>query len=399
MAGCGSNTTSNKPKPTGLKKRVLLSNQQGNAINLLDASKDTFTIKNMGASAPTKMVAAGGFTAVLQAGRSNITVVDNTAESATTSALFDDIAVDIAISSDGKVAWVAERNNGVVQSATTVDGVVNTALIHVPNARRLVMSPNGTKLLVFSDPLAQTAPNTHTFFVVDTASRAVQAITDTTFLDQPFTAVFGSSDTQAFILNCGAECGGVAASVASVNFSGAPVFAPATGPVTVPGATAGLLNGSTLYVAGTPATPPTGPGPTCPLSRCGELTPVNTGALTPGTSVPITDGLHEKMAFANGRLYVGASACTVDPGSAANTVRGCLSIFNTSTSGVTFPTESSFRQNFDVTGFQPISARNVIYVVQGGELDIFDTTTDAPSTSITPLDIVGKAFDVVQIDP
>ncbi len=63
------------------------------------------------------------------------------------------------------------------------------------------------------------------------------------------------------------------------------------------------------------------------------------------------------------------------------------------------PVESAFRQNLDVTGFQPISGRNIIYVVQGGELDIFDTGLDAPSPSITQIDIVGRAIDAIQIDP
>ena len=70
-----------------------------------------------------------------------------------------------------------------------------------------------------------------------------------------------------------------------------------------------------------------------------------------------------------------------------------------STSAAVFPTESSFRQNFDVTGLQPISGRNIIYVVQGAELDIFDTTTDTLAPGVTQIDVVGKAFDVVQIDP
>ena len=105
------------------------------------------------------------------------------------------------------------------------------------------------------------------------------------------------------------------------------------------------------------------------------------------------------MAFANNRVYVGALGCTVEPGTAANTVRGCLSIFNTSSSAAVFPTESSFRQDFDVTGLQPISGRNIIYVVQGSEIDIFDTSTDALASGVTQIDVVGKAFDVVQIDP
>jgi hypothetical protein len=287
------------------------------------------------------------------------------------------------------------RDFGFVQAVDTTSGVA-FQVIRISNARRLVMSPKGSKLLVFPDPQSQVPPNTHTFFVVDTTTGSFQTITDAVHLDQPFTAVFGASDTQAFVLNCGAECGGTAASVVSVDFTNAPVFAPAL-PIAVAGATVGLMNGTNLYVAGTSPTLPG--GLTCPISSCGELTVINTGTLTAGNPVAITDGTHEKMAFVNSRIYVGAHGCTVDPGTAANTVRGCLSIFNTGSSAVTFSTESSFRQNFDVTGLQPISGRNIIYVVQGGEIDFFDTTTDAVATGITPLDAVGKAFDAVLIDP
>jgi len=85
-----------------------------------------------------------------------------------------------------------------------------------------------------------------------------------------------------------------------------------------------------------------------------------------------------------------------------NTVTGCLSIANITNPAaptITVPTESSFRQDFDVTAIQPISNRSVAYVVQGGELDFFDLNTDAVSTTITRIDIVGKAVGVVQIDP
>ncbi|HEY2114195.1 MAG TPA: hypothetical protein VGJ51_03855 [Candidatus Angelobacter sp.] len=396
FAGCGSSTSSNQPKPTGLKKRVLLSNQAVSTVNLLDAQKDTFTAKNLGASSPTKLVTAGGITAAMDSAGSVITIIDNATETVTFGAPIGDQPFDIAISPDGKKAWAAMRDFGFVQAVDTSSGVA-FQVIRISNARRLVMSPKGSKLLVFPDPQSDVPPNTHTFFVVDTTTGSFQTITDAVHLDQPFTAVFGSSDTQAFVLNCGAECGGTAASVVSVDFTTAtPAFAPAA-PIAVAGATVGLMNGTNLYVAGTSPTLPV--GLTCPISRCGELTVINTGALTAGNPVAITDGTHEKMAFANNRVYVGASGCTVDPGTAANTVRGCLSIFNTGSSGVTFPQESSFRQNFDVTGLQPISGRSVIYVIQGGEIDFFDTNTDAVATGITPIDVVGKAFDAVLIDP
>ena len=400
VAGCGSSSSNpNQPKPTGLKKRVLLSNFAASTVNLINAEKDTFTTKNFSVPSAPKMLTAKGTTIAMDGVGSQITIIDDATEAVTFDAAIGDQPFDIAISPDGKNAWAAMRNFGFVQSVDTTTGVARP-VIRIGNARRLVMSPNGTKLLVFVDPQSQAPPNTHTFFVVDTATSAVQTVTDATHLDQPFTAVFGASETQAFVLNCGQECGGTSASVVSVDFSTASAtFAPALAPIPVPGgATVGLLNGTTLYVAGT-AAPTTGPGAACPISRCGALTAINTTALTAGTAVPITDGDHEKMAFANNRLYVGANGCSVESGATANTVRGCLTIFNTSSPGTKFPQESSLRQNFDVTGFQPISGRSVIYIVQGGELDIFDTNTDALASGVTQLDIVGKAMDVVLIDP
>jgi hypothetical protein len=397
MAGCGgSSSSSNTPKPTGLKKRVLLSNTSTSSVNVMDAQKDVFSSKTLGVTSPTKMLTAGGTSIVMDSSNSEITIIDDPTEAVTFAAPIGDQPFDIAITPDGKNAWAAMRNFGFVQSVDTTTGVARPVL-RIGNARRLAMSPKGTKLLVFPDPQAQVPPNTSTFFVVDTATATVQTITDAAHLDQPFTAVFNGSETQAFILNCGAECGGTTASVVFADFTNPTTAFSA--PITVPGATVGLMNGANLYVAGTPNPAPTGPTAACPLSRCGALTVINATAFTAGAPIPITDGTHEKMVFANNRIYVGASGCTVDPGTAANTVRGCLSIFNTATPGTKFPEESSFRQNFDVTGLQPISGRSIIYIVQGAELDIFDTNSDALASGVTQLDVVGKAFDVVQIDP
>ncbi len=401
VAGCGSGSNSTATAPlTGLSKRVLVSNVENGTISFVDSKKDQLNAKTLSGPAATKMLTANGTTIAMDGAGSQITIIDNATEAVTFNAAIGDQPFDIAISPNGKTAWAAMRNFGFVQAVDTTNGIA-APVFRIHNARRLVMSPTGTKLLIFPDPQAQTAPNTDTFFVLDTTTGAVQAITDPVHLDQPFTAVFGTSDTQAFVLNCGAECGGTASSVVSVDFSGAaPTFLPAAAPVPVPGgATVGVLSGTNLFVAGT-ALPVTGPGAACPLSRCGALTIVNTSAFTAGGSIPITDGLHEKMALTTtGRVYIGATGCSVEPGPAPTTTRGCLSIFNTTTLATTFPVESSFRQNFSVTGLLPITGRNVIYVVQGGALDIFDTNTDALETGITQIDIVGNAQDAVQLDP
>src|SRR5579864_216355 len=83
LAGCGSSTSSNQPKPTGLKKRVLLSNQASSTVNLLDAQKDTFTTKNIGAASPSKMVTAGGTTVAMDSAGSAVTIIDNATEAVT----------------------------------------------------------------------------------------------------------------------------------------------------------------------------------------------------------------------------------------------------------------------------------------------------------------------------
>jgi hypothetical protein len=266
----------------------------------------------------------------------------------------------------------------------------------VLDAARLVMAPNGTKLLVFSDNTS------NTFAVIDTASFNPVAFT-ATGMDHPFTGVFNGSETKAFILSCGAECGGAAngAGVMEVDFSSVSFTPPpATQPVTltpvagptapgaITGATVGLLSGSTLFVAGTP-----------PGSPTGTLQSVDAGSLTVTNAGSIPNGQHQLMAItSNNRLYVGANECTVTP-AGSNLVFGCLAVFDTSAHTITIPPESSLRQDFNVTGLQPISNRNVIYVIQGGELDIFDITTNLPSTSITQLDLIGNAIGIVQIDP
>jgi hypothetical protein len=398
VASCGgSSSSSTATAPlTGLKKRVLVSNVQNGTLNFVDAQKDILNSKTLAGTSVTKMITSGGTTIGLDSVNSEIVVIDNPTEAVTFNAAIGDQAFDIAISPDGKTAWAAMPNFGFVQSVDTTTGIA-APVIRIGNARRLVMSPNGTKLLIFLDPQANIAPK-NTFIVLDTATNALTAITNVA-MDQPLTAVFGSSDTQAFVLNCGPECGGTTASVVSVDFTNAS--SPVLGtPLPVPGGvTVGTLNGTTLFVAGTPLTAVAG----CPLTRCGVLTAINTSnvsSLAAGATIPITDGQHQNIAVTGtGKVYVGAVGCSVATGTGVNTTRGCLSIFNTTSLATTFPEESSFRQNFSVTSLQPISGRNVIYVVQGGELDIFDTNTDALETGITQIDIVGNAVAAVLIDP
>jgi hypothetical protein len=163
-----------------------------------------------------------------------------------------------------------------------------------------------------------------------------------------------------------------------------------------------------MYLAGTPvpATPCT--GQTTAASSCGLLSIVDLSSMSVTKSgIVITDGYHTRMSLAsNGQLFIGASDCT-EISTAAET-RGCLAIYNTQSvadfaiapGAVVIPPA-----NGDVTGIQPIATRTVVYLIQGGTLDIYDTTIDAlqynkydPSEPGRITNLVGQFVDVVSPD-
>jgi hypothetical protein len=90
---------------------------------------------------------------------------------------------------------------------------------------------------------------------------------------------------------------------------------------------------------------------------------------------------------------VGSRQCTnIVPVNKGDEQRGCLAILNTNNGNLVIPPD-----NGDVTGLQPITNRTVFYVVEGGELRIYDTTTDQIYTLVS-IDIFGNAVDVKLID-
>jgi hypothetical protein len=151
------------------------------------------------------------------------------------------------------------------------------------------------------------------------------------------------------------------------------------------GATMAVLNGNTLYVAGTELDTTT----TVSTGRLNAFD-VSSGTPTPVSSVNnvrISDGTHNRMVLASSnKLLVGSTGCT-NVGAA-----GCLTIFDTSANTAVIQPARGF-----VTGMAPIPNRNIVYVTEGGDLDIYDTTTNALSTGKS-INIVGFASDVVSID-
>ena len=290
-----------------------------------------------------------------------------------------------------------------------------SATIPVPSAHYLMPSPDGSKVLVFSDnsnsltlitPSLIASANSNSTTPCGPSQVALCSLPG---FDRPVGAIFDSSGLTAYVLNCGAQCGGtgvgacasftLCTSISVLDLSQSPPKISNT--VAVPAATTGLLQGSTLYVAGTPALPSdnncSGVTPTTAATICGRLTAINLQTLTPA-SIAITDGYHTRMSMsANNQLFVGSRNCT-NIEVTGGEVRGCLTVVNISSgniaaSGVIVPPD-----NGDVTGLEAVPNRNVVYVCQGGRFRVYDTTTDKIQINQFPPDVVGQAVDVKMAD-
>jgi hypothetical protein len=371
-----------------------------------------------------------------QASDNQFTVINNASESAVGHVSLPGLTESFVVSPDSSAAYVAlptasvvGQEPGIVEAISLNSGVFS-GLVDIPAIHYLSINNTGNRIFGFSD-------NSNSIAVITPSNIGIPGENPVTYIggfDHPIWALFSPDDTAAYVLNCGAECGGNQASIQQVNVTTGTLVGPAVGLCTLDinnnsqcAGTVATLIGSTLYVAGTPYTGgvPSQPctGQTTQATTCGLLTlfNLNTMSVVNTAQIIITDGYHTRMAMgANGQLFIGARTCTeiippISPPPGAET-RGCLSVYNTLTTpvgsappgGVLIPPA-----NGDVTGLQPIGkrandpnlAQQVIYVVQGGSLNIYDLTIDAleynPNNPNNPgriPNLVGQFIDVKTVD-
>ena len=376
LVSCGYKAPTNATPVSKIKDRVLLANSQSNLIQVIDAQTDilsTFTISV--SAAPTKLVESAdkATTLVYDSAAHQVAAISNAKETEVGSSIALPAATEsLAISPNGQIGYAALQaarcSGSVIVGAVGVIDFANSKIkscVAVAAARHIVLSHNGSTLLVFSD-------NSNTVNAVNTTSLAVVAIGPASF-DQPVSAVFSADDSSAFILSCGSECGGTAASVTSVSAVGsaAPVIGASTA---LDVGREGLLNGPTLYVAGT--NPNVG----------GELQIVDTGTLTASVPVAITDGIHDTIALQGSTIFIGARGCS-------NSAHGCLSMVDAGSKQVFFNRANTGAD--DITGMEAIPGRSTVYICEGGELRIYDAGTRA--LQALQIDIVGNAQDVREV--
>ena len=427
IISCGSSSAPSTNKgPSKLKFRAFVSNPLfpsgtgGNlpVLNIVDASQDVLSpslIPLAGNSAQPGLMALSPnleFTMIFSASGDSVTLIDNATEgiaqttTGTSSTPVPAINLpgfteSMFIGNANTTAYAAVPTAPIIGQAPGAVEVLNlqngsiAASIPVPGAHFIVPSPDGNHILVFSD-------NSDTVTVITTilVGTNTDPRSSITGFDHPVWGIFSDNAT-AYILNCGPQCGGIAAGVSLLagGFPAPGTTVPFSGTtIPVSGATMGLVSAGALYVAGT--APATACGSGTAATSCGKLSVIDTGSMTVTGSAIITDGYHDRLQISqDGQLFIGARGCT-NINISGGEVRGCLSIFNTKSSKVVIPPQIG-----DVTGIQPITGRTVVYVVQNGGLGIYDTTTDklqvTPTNSLNTngqVDIVGQPFDVKLVD-
>lgn len=396
LLSCGSSPSSSRTG-SGLKTRAFITNSVSAGtgfagVYIVDVAKDARAAASpiSAGNTPGMMVLTPNRTLTLvfsgdgtQFSDNQFTVINNATEAAIGHVTLPGLTESFVVSPDGSTAYVAIPTAPVIGQSPGVVKVISlnsgtfTGEVDVPSAHYLAIDNSGNRILAFSD-------NSDSVAVITPSNIGIgNAVTFVGGFARPVAAFFSSDDSTAFVVNCGAECGGTQASAqASIQTLDLTTNPPTPGTaVRVDAATVALVSNSTMYLAGTVP---------CTIQNvqttCGELTTFDLASMQViGSPVSIADGYHNRIALgANGQLFIG--------GSKTCSQALCLSIYNTQTGAVVIPPATG-----DVTGIQPIATRAVVYVTQGGSLGIYDTKTDAlQSRQITNL--IGQFIDVKTVD-
>jgi len=444
LVSCGKSTPPTTGT-TGLKFRAFISQDVTNStgtigagILIANAEKDLLAgrvtagtgcsggVLSAGSFLPTTLVESDNrqFTLAMSLDNTQFEIINNSTEAGTSCVnLAPAYTQSLAISPDSTTVYAASPTvaipgglPGAVLVIATANGQVSSK-IPVAGAQTIVKSGDGSRILAFSNStdLNNQSANINTVAIVSpfnvvTGQQNATCPTAATVVppnqplcqyvsgfDHPTFGFFSSDNTQAWVLNCGPECGGTQASVQVVDL----VHGTAGVAVPLGAAETAFMVNQTLYVAGTPQSPNNScTGITTAAPTCGRLYIVDLPSMTLTNTLVISDGFHTQMNIQDGQLFVGSKDCSnvvPPPAPATGEQRGCLTIVNTVTSNlnqgnVIFPAE-----NGDVTGLQPITNRTLMYVVVGGALHIYDTTTDKIYT-VTSITIIGNAVDVKLAD-
>jgi hypothetical protein len=452
LAGCGGTYyfAGRVLPPSGLVNRVLVAIQNPGALargalEIMDAHYDvrfkynnpsvTYSISGFGGALPITIqnMPEEQIGAVYASGDGSFTTVDYQKESAGTGQTgLPGISSSIFITRNQKYVIAASQTSNLVTIINRATAV--NASLSLPGVYRVSVNPGGTVFLAFVQnsnyayyglqlSTSQTlsfsgGPTTWPKAAVD--CEPLNAPTWCLFqvqspdavdqygmyygaplaFDRPVKALFSSDGSIAYLLNCGPECGGSAASI-SLLPTGPMIFQqnqqsgkfPVTGTVpNIPipgGASNALIDSSTMYVVGQQLMPDG--------LFTGNLTVVNLSNNTAGSPVSISDGqpgaLSRIIEADDNTLWIGMQKCTNGERAAKGLPYGCLTMYNTATNAVTM-IEPYLG---DATGIADCTGLHKVYVAEGGQVYIY-TTTDGTALNNFYVTVTGTAYDVAYMD-
>lgn len=239
--------------------------------------------------------------------------------------------------------------------------------------------------------------------------------------DRPTDAYFSTDGSQAYVVNCGQECGGGGNGGASVTFlpqgpltvdtipASAPYPTVVTTTVPIPGgATVALTDGTTLYVAGQQLQ--------ADGLYSGRLTTVTLGTLSVSAPVAISDGFHSKLILGDDNtLWIGSQFCATGERAKLGLNYNCLTRFDLGTRAATivpalsaatasapaqvpYPNQNGNLQYYgSLTGICWVQNKHKMYTAYGGQVHAFNTVdgTEINNYNIT---VQGTALDVAYMD-
>jgi hypothetical protein len=235
--------------------------------------------------------------------------------------------------------------------------------------------------------------------------------------DRPVKAVFSADGNTAYVLNCGAECGGSTPSITKVpvapliflsgqhsgnlptnsalhsNCATTPNATSCT--LAIPGGSSNaLLSSTTMYVAGQQLQPDG--------LFTGNLTVVSvagtaSSTISASSSASISDGAPgapSRLLMADDNtLWIGMTKCNNGERFKTGQPYGCLTMYNTSNNTVTL-LEPYLG---DLDGIAAVTGLHKVYVAQGGQVYIYHTT-DGSSINNQYVTVNGTASDVAFMD-
>lgn len=239
-------------------------------------------------------------------------------------------------------------------------------------------------------------------------------------LDRPVAAYFSLDGTTAYVLDCGAECGGTTSGLTIMQQgniqvtvcpnscpTNQPITSPVTGHVAVPGgATAVLSDGTNLYLSGQQLQPDG--------LFTGFLSIMNLASNTVTGQYSISDGYHTKMLFGDDNtLWIGSQSCATGERQKLGLNYNCLTRFDLGAhtasvvpnvnpkdpnSTVPYPNANQNQYYYgDLTGLCWVQTLHKMYTAYGGQVHAFNTA-DGSEIDNSQITIQGTALDVAYLD-